>query len=1610
MPAGPPRFVTRPIQELFGHHLGYGFAGIGVSTAIGNYTETDTDLTFPGGLLRLLNWARTYNSGSTAAGVLGAGWSTTLSASLNITQQGFLHREAGPVQFHDTDGRVLPFTPSPAGGFTRPQDLHADLTQNADGSFTLTYNSGEVWLFDASGRLTGKTLEGQSVTLDYDAAGLLVQATHSTGRSISFTHDGNGQLIQAQANDGRTVSYAYAADQTLSAVTLPGGATVQYATSSRLITRVTDPDGNLVVANTYTAGLVSHQDFALGGSGDFDYDTETGLTTVTGAPGGERFSFQANTDGRMTRVTDPYGNTASFSYGDDGLLTEAVTPGGTQLIQSYDPQGNILSSEFGGARQAWTYDGQDRVVTATNPVGGVTQFEYVGDSHVPSQVTAPGGAVTQFSVADGLLTGQVDADGYATSYAYDDASNLIAVTNAGGEVTGFQHDPAGNLTEIIEPGGATTQFEYDLAGRVTAQIDPAGDRTSFAYSPGGLLLEITDAENATVGYTYDAAGSPTAITGQLGATTTYSYDANGNLVSTTSPAGALSQFSYDLLGRLVSATNPAGAVASYTYNADGLTATEETPLGTSQFEYDARGNPVTVTNPGDAVWKYVYDAADRLTEFTDPADGIWQSGYDEAGNLIASTNPVGAVIRQQWSPAGRLNAVTDPLGNQLQYARDQAGRVTEVTDAEGGITRYVYDGQGRRISVTTPAGLLTQFRYDAANRVVAIVDPRGWITRFGYDKRGDRTAEISPSGAIRRLAYDAAGHLTRVTDANGSDTEYIYDEQGNLIAITDAKGAVSQFGYDASGREISSTDPLGRVTRRQYDTVGDLIAVTDPDGGTIQMEWGPNHRIIRRTGTDGTEVTFGYDAAGRRISMTDPTGTTRYGYDQAGKITEITEPDGAVFTLSYDAAGRQTALSYPDGLQVGYSYDGNSRLTGVHDSRAGDAVYVLDPDGRLLTEQLPERQARRYHYQDGLLRAFLAIRGDHPVADISFTHDPDGRIATEREGDWIRQYRYDPAGQLTGIGHQGRPREPVTFTYDAVGNRTVLRSGDAETRYLYDDADQLISYETHRRRTELRYDGSGRLTEEGEDGGRRRVLRYDGFGQLAEQLRYLPGGMSERIKAVHNGVGLVTTLTLTTRDDQRDEERAALVRYRWSAGQVPQIWSQRAEPHTDDAERDRPGRLNADFTYGRGRVFGSWEHGSAAFHRDSFGSAIRTEDTEAWVQAERYEAYGAPEEDHRPDRDHDDGRLPLPELPRFGYRGELALGPEIYLRARGYNAELGRFTSRDPETVLTGPSQARNPYAYANNDPLLFADPLGKTALVPTDLLDDVLGFAPQGFAEACDDTCLHPPNTLNQIQRCFQGKVCLYARGEYEGNESALAKGSRALNFLWSTHQPERAAQAVAINALNANRRGTWGHIQHAIGHIPLIGPLFNPASMNISQPNISADIDWEVGQPRDRPRPRVAPNEQGIRIDILTGPDNNPCRIFEVRSATSSRPIQATLSRYIDYARRNYRGLELAASTELETWADTFRVNPDDIADVLFVGGNTVYVWGLGEPPGHIYFAEGNRTPSRVRAKTGGTLPGWLSAALGLLGLLPEQGTAPVTPILGEGAPGLEPVGAGG
>jgi RHS repeat-associated protein len=1309
--------ITRPPVEIFGRYPGYGFAGLDVSTAIGNFTQTNFELRFPRTLLGLLDWQRTYNSHSGAIGALGPGWTTSFSASLVVTpaQGGLLHHTAASVTFHNEDGRILAFAPDASGGYARTQDLKATLARNADGTFALAYNSGEIWSFDTTGRLTGRSLEGQQVTLSYDSQDLLEAAAHSSGRSLAFSYDDNRRLTSVTADDGRAVSFAYGqgtvTDALLQAVTIPGGGTYQldYAGTGQAsqVSRITDPDGNLIVANTYdpATSAVTGQEFGSGGGAAFRYDAATAVTTVTAAPSGAQFTYSADTNGRLVRLASPDGSQATFGYDDSGFLAAATTPGGTQLAQTHDPDGHLLTSDFGGSLTTWSRDALGRVSEVTQPSGGVTSYAYDGASHIPAQVTDADGGVTRIGSSGGLVTSRANPDGNTTTYGYDARSNLTQISRPGGGVVSLSHDAAGNAIGVSTPSGETHQWAYDSNGQVSQYTSPGGAVSQFVYSPAGLLLQQSGPGTTAATYGYGALGNLTSTTDALGNQTTFGYDQLGNLASVTNPVGGVTQYGYNDLGQLASVTDPNETVTQFGYDADGNNISQTGPSGTVTATYDARGNNTSVTSAAGATIRYGYDAGDRLTSMTDPRGGTWQIGYDAIGNVTSVYDPSGAGAQLSWSGTGQPATATDPLGRQQTCTYDADGRLTEVTDAQGGVTRYAHDQDGRRISVTTPAGLVTRYTYDSSGRVVATTDPRGWITRTEYDAAGRRIALITPSGSVTRYAYDAAGQLTEQTDGNGAVTRYGYDAAGRLVAITDPKGEVTRYGYDNNGNLTSETDPLGRTAQRAYDSAGNLITITDPSGHQQHLSYDSDGQLTQWTADDAFPVSFGYDGAGHRTTMTDATGTTRYTYDAVGNLTGITGPDGSTLAAAYDAAGQQISLSYPSGLTVGYGYDLNGRLITLTDSRAGAAVYALNPDGLLLTEQLPGRHARRYRYEGGLLERFAIITDGREEAWTALTRDPDGRISSQRDGGGVREFRYDGAGQLVYAGRQG---DELHLTYDLAGNRVRARHRDIDTHYSYDAASQLTHLESRGRRAEFRYDSSGRLTAE-IDGDRRRVIRYNGFGWPVE-VSWNTGAARDIATTTFNGDGLADLVVLTSNGQERGE-RSASFWYRWSIGdQIPQVLTQQTAPRLDDAERG--GELDTDFSYGYGRTFASSPHASAVFRHDAYASAIRTRETEAWTQAREYDAFGDPV---RTGQEQAGRERLFPELPRFGYRGELALGSLIDLRARVYDSVLGRFTSRDP--VLSSspsPGQDANPYLYAGNDPLNFTDPLGTLLVAPT--------------------------------------------------------------------------------------------------------------------------------------------------------------------------------------------------------------------------------------------------------------------------------------------------------
>jgi YD repeat-containing protein len=292
--------------------------------------------------------------------------------------------------------------------------------------------------------------------------------------------------------------------------------------------------------------------------------------------------------------------------------------------------------------------------------------------------------------------------------------------------------------------------------------------------------------------------------------------------------------------------------------------------------------------------------------------GAHRVRYDAANRLTQITNPLGGVRETRYDALGQTTATLDERGQtQSAYRYDLAGRLIENRDAAGNATAYAYDRALTTPSRITYPGFTRAFTYDARDRLIKTEDtahpaqgenpaPSQTLTSTtAYDKKGRSIQTTDRNGQITRLAYDALDRLTAVTDALGGITRFTYDRRDNLIAVTDASGNTTRYDYDKNNRRIKETRPLGQSQTYTYDETGKLTRIQDAKGNRIDLT---------------------YDAAGRRTQETHtpagssaPARSIAYLYNAVGNLTGVTDsntvhPDhlahGATYTL--DALGRKT--------------------------------------------------------------------------------------------------------------------------------------------------------------------------------------------------------------------------------------------------------------------------------------------------------------------------------------------------------------------------------------------------------------------------------------------------------------------------------------------------------------------------------------------------------------------------------------------------------------------------------------------------------------------------------------------------------------------------------
>jgi len=238
----------------------------------------------------------------------------------------------------------------------------------------------------------------------------------------------------------------------------------------------------------------------------------------------------------------------------------------------------------------------------------------------------------------------------------------------------------------------------------------------------------------------------------------------------------------------------------------------------------------------------------------------------------------------------------------------------------------------------------------------------------------------------------------------------------------------------------------------------------------------------------------------------------------------------------------------------------------------------------------------------------------------------------------------------------GNTSSTIAYTYDA-GDRLLGAGG---TTYTYDSNGNRVEKNRPNGTTSYGYDAAGRLAGVALPGSTSLTFAYDGDG---------------------NRLGKAVTSGNTTES----------TRYVWDVnGGLPQVLT------------EADGQGTAHFLYGLQRI--STTDLAAGeqmyYHYDGLGSVRRLsgDGSGTTITTYSYDAFGEP--------DPITGQVDN----EFLFTGEQmdAETGLIYLRARYYDPETGRFISRDPFTGFDTTTQSLNRYTYGYINPVRYTDPSGK--------------------------------------------------------------------------------------------------------------------------------------------------------------------------------------------------------------------------------------------------------------------------------------------------------------
>ncbi|WP_372514924.1 RHS repeat-associated core domain-containing protein [Streptomyces ortus] len=1015
--------------------------------------------------------------------------------------------------------------------------------------------------------------------------------------------------------------------------------------------------------------------------------------------------------GAVPALAAPAADPAGSAWGKG---TGKVTPPAVKVGET-KPAAPVAEAPLSPEREAWRKAQKERA-TSTTGKGARSGTAGRAAAAVADYVPEGQGDVSWHQITDVRVT-----DSLVARIDYSTGNLMLAATDFDVAGVGQKLQLARTYNSLDAPWGKVSQRWWQTYERY-AQVS---DTEFVHYDSTGASWTFTKNTDGTfktpTGYSKDlkknADGTFTLTDRKSGSKDTYNQygtltkvtDKNSGVITVTQhdEGGENKGFkltetrsgrSIDLVKTDASqwqAKDHTGRTAVFDLNPAGdLTKTTDTEGKATVFDYDSSRRLTKITTPEGRVTVFTYDAANRVTSMLRATE-------------FNGTGHTGPTYRYDYSATAPFAAGT-----------------TTVTDPESHATKYEHDNKARVSKVTDPLGHSRPRTYDANNNLDTATDAMGVngvggnVTKYGWDARNNPTGATLPTGATSSVTgyqtISGADLPGSMTTADGEKSDYKYDTAGNTmsVAVTGTGGGTRSFTYNPAtptcggfeGQRCTAKDARSKVTSFAYDAKGNLTKVTPPaplnanpvtytydalgrtetavDGRGIKSVYTYDHRDrVKEVSTTHTTVTYAYDGDGNLKQRTDDIGTIAYDFDPLSRERVRTLQDGSQTVLAYTPAGNVDTYTDPQGT-VDYTWDEANRLK-----------TLKDPAGRITSYEHNNNDARTETTYPG---------GTVQTMDPDESGRPKTIKATSSKGTLVSlAYSYANAG---------KDGSKIRTSTDAVSGM--------KTTYSYDNAGRF-SYAKEEKGTTLSsswqycYDAAGNLTSQGVEPGcpRGTTYTYDDASQLTSKNGSTANWSYD--KAGNETAGASTPEETRTAETWSDFSQ--LTSLTVGGKTYPGEYGS-----TDSSERHRlgdtyfhPGPLGlaAETTAGvdtgfvrePGGTLNSMTRDGKAYYylTDALGSVVAlTDESGTKVNTYSYSPRGVT-------RAATTEKAGLSQPYRFAGGHQDPTGM-YHLGARYYDPNIGRFTQPVPS------GQEKNPYLYAEGDPVNRIDPTGLFSFADT--------------------------------------------------------------------------------------------------------------------------------------------------------------------------------------------------------------------------------------------------------------------------------------------------------